>query len=138
MEKFIAKSIDIARSLFEATYDNSNRYQTFHFCFAWNKNRLLAIGQNRVDVPSPKVIYFANKFKSSHNKKFPYPHAEIDCISRLWGRFYIDNSVKIVVLRLNSHGQLQNSKPCKNCMTVLEPLGVRVWYSNSDGEIERL
>ena len=134
MLKTIDKSIEIALSLFPEAYSQKDGYQTFHFAFGWKKNELLAIGQNNPNKPSGKALRFAKMFKTRQTIAYPYLHAEIDLISRLWGKIHIDNSTKVVVVRLNKTGQLQNSKPCKSCRTVLDALSVEnVWWSTKEG-----
>ena len=134
MSKSISKSIEIALSLFPETYSQKQGYRTFHFAFGWKKNELLAIGQNHPNKPSGKALRFARMFKTHETIAYPYLHAEIDLISRLWGKIHIDNNVRIVVIRLNRTGQLQNSKPCKSCRTVLDALSVEdVWWSTKEG-----
>lgn len=42
----------------------------------------------------------------------------------------------LIVLRVNSHGQLVNSKPCKDCTEQLKLFGLKnVYYSNYEGRI---
>jgi len=130
----VDKSAQLALSLFPQAYSKKRGYRTFHFSFGWKKNELLAIGQNDPYKPSGKALRFARMFKTRRTMTYPYLHAEIDMISRLWGKIHIDNNIKVVVLRLNSRKQFQNSKPCKSCSTVLNALNVEdVWWSTNEG-----
>jgi len=134
--KIVDRSVDISKSLFPQTYDQRSKYRTYHFAFGWLKNELLAIGQNRPDAPSGKAFKFAKRFNTQQIIKYPYLHAEVDLISRLWGRFYINNKLKVVVVRINRFGELMNSKPCKSCSAVLSALNIeRVWWSDRNGSI---
>jgi len=134
--KIINKSIEISHSLFPQVYDKRRGYRTYHFAFGWYRNELLAIGQNRPDAPSGKALKFARRFNTRDVIRYPFLHAEVDLISRLWGRFYIDNKLKIVVIRLNRFGDLQNSKPCKSCFSIINALNIdKVWWSNSQGNV---
>lgn len=131
--KFIDNSLNLAYSLFNSAYTNKKGYQCFHFAFLYDKNRLISIGQNDSSQPSSKAIKFANRFGCVEHYRKHFLHAEISAISRVWGRFYIDNRVKLVVIRLNKHGQLCESKPCSNCQVVLDALNItKVWYSTKD------
>ena len=57
-------------------------------------------------------------------------------ISKLWGKIHIDNNLKIVVIRLNRHNQLCNSKPCNSCATIFNALDISdVWWSTVNGKI---
>ena len=132
--RIVDKSVQLSLSLFPQAYSKKRGYRTFHFAFGCKKNELLAIGQNDPDKPSGKALKFARMFNTRQTMAYPYLHAEIDVVSRLWGKVHIDNNIKIVVVRLNKTGQLQNSKPCKSCKTVLDALGVEdVWWSTNEG-----
>lgn len=134
--KFIDNSIALAHSLFSSAYSNKKGYQCFHFAFMYDKNRLISIGQNDSNQPNPKAIKFSNKFGFVEAYRRQYLHAEISAISRLWGKFHIDNRVKMVILRLNKSGKLCASKPCPNCQAVLNALNItKIWYSNEKGEV---
>lgn len=131
--KILTKSVDMAMSLFPAS--SAGRRQSYHFSFIWERNNLLAIGQNanRIDA---KTMYFAKRFNISRFRQYPYLHAEVDAISKLWGRIYIDNRLKLVSLRVNTLGVLCNSQPCVGCSAVLNGLDIsKIWYSNSEGKI---
>jgi hypothetical protein len=135
--KIIERSVEISQSLFPQAYEERNGYRTYHFAFGWYRNTLVAIGQNRPNVPSSRALKFAKKFNTTKIIKYPFLHAEVDLISRLWGRFYIDNRLKVVIIRLNKFKQLQNSKPCTNCSSILNALGVnKLWWSTKNGKIE--
>ena len=135
-QKNLQKSIEIAKQLFPTCYAKRVRYQTFHFAFLWKKNRLISIGQNRVDKPSAKALYFAKRFNVEKQKKYPYIHAEISAIQKVWSKVYIDNSISMVVLRLSRDETFQNSKPCKGCWTILSALGIDdVCWSDASGNI---
>lgn len=136
---FIDRSVDIAKILFPSAYARKTKYQQFHFAFGYERNRLLGIGQNVYGSIHAKAIKFSKKFGVVENFRNEFLHAEIDLISRLWGKRYIDSRLKIVILRLNKYGQLCNSKPCPNCYEALDALDVtKVWYSTSDGKVVRI
>ena len=137
--KNINKSIAIAKSLFPESYQKKTKYQPFHFAFLWMKNRLISIGQNIVDKPSAKALYFAKRFGSEKQKKYPYMHAEINAIQRAWGKVHIDSSMSLISLRLSVNGNLQMAKPCRDCQSVLSALNIEsVWWSTSTGKIATL
>jgi len=136
MNKNISKSIEIARKLFSPVYDEKKRYRTFHFSFAWKRNKLLSIGQNIPHYPSGKALKFAKMFNTPKTIKYPYLHSEVDMISKLWGKTRVDNGLRVVSVRINRFGNLCNSKPCKSCSTILDALGVSdLWWSTSTGKI---
>lgn len=137
--QIVDKSLKIATAIFPNTYDVAVkerwRNKVFHFTFVYRKNNLLAIGQNYPNKEDNKVIYFARKFNIKHWLEYPFTHSEIDAVSKLWGKYHIDNTLKFVVLRLNKYGELKNSRPCLHCQTVLRALSIeRIWWSNKLGE----
>ncbi len=134
MRKFISKSIDIATEVFP--FEENKK--TFHFAFAWRRNKLLGIGQNNTEKMDSRALKFAKRFGNKKQKRYPYLHSEVDLISRLWGREYIDNKLNIVVVRLNRKLELQNSMPCDSCKTILRVLGPKVWFSDKEGNIQQL
>lgn len=131
--KIIDRSIEIAQSIFP-----DEKKKTYHFAFAWKRNRLLAIGQNDPNQTSPKALKFALKFGNKHQIEYPYLHSEIDLISKLCGRIYLSSKIKVVSIRLDSNFNLRNSKPCPPCQNILNAFDVTVYYSNKDGVIHVL
>jgi hypothetical protein len=129
----IDQSVDIALTLLpNAKNQRNTKNKFFHFAFGFKKNKLLAIGQNNPEKTHPQALVLAKRFNT--NLEHPYLHAETDLISRLWGKYYIDNSLKIVVVRLNKHGKLRCSKPCEKCEQILKALDItKVWWSEDYG-----
>lgn len=129
----INQSIDISLNLLpKVKKSRTSRNKFFHFAFGYHKSKLLAIGQNNPEKTHTKAHILAKRFNLDNN--YPYLHAETDLISRLWSKFYIDDSLTVVVVRLNKHGHLRNSKPCIKCSIILEALGVtQVYWSTDDG-----
>lgn len=129
----IDQSMDIALSLLpEAKEERQTKNKFFHFAFAYKRNKLLAMGQNNPEKTHTKALMLAKRF----NTKLEYPHfhAETDLISRLWGKYYIDSSLRMVIIRLNKRGELRCSKPCKRCQSIIESLGInKIWWSIDNG-----
>lgn len=133
----IDQSFDIALSLLpKAKGVRQTKNKFFHFAFGFKKSKLLAIGQNNPEKTHPQALMLARRFNTE--TEHPYLHAETDLISRLWGKHYIDSSLKIVVVRLNKRGELRCSKPCDKCSQVLNALGIyKVWWSENNGFIKQ-
>jgi hypothetical protein len=129
----IEQSLDIALTLLpKAKYIRQTKNKFFHFAFGFKKSKLLAIGQNNPEKTHPQALMLARRFNT--DIEHPYLHAETDLISRLWGKHYIDGSLKIVVLRLNKRGELRCSKPCEKCSQILNSLGIyKIWWSEDNG-----
>lgn len=134
--KFIDKSVALATTMFSTAYAQRNGYQCYHFSFLFERNRLLAIGQNQSHTPNAKAIKFSNRFQCPEVYRRQFLHSEIDAISRIFSRFYIDSSIKLVNIRLNKYGELRDSKPCGNCQPVLDGLNItKIWYSTNEGKM---
>jgi len=133
----IDQSLDIAMSLLpKAKYHRRTKNKFFHFAFGFKKSKLLAIGQNNPEKTHPQALMLARRFNT--DTEYPYLHAETDLISRLWGKHYIDNSLRIVVIRLNKRGQLRCSRPCDKCSQILDALDIRkIWWSEEYGFIKQ-
>lgn len=129
----IDQSLSIALSLLpKAKKNRSTRNKFFHFAFGFKKNKLIAIGQNNPEKTHTQALLLAKRFNLDY--QHPYLHAETDLISKLWGKYYIDDSLKMVIVRLNKKGQLRNSKPCEKCEVVLSALGInKIWWSTDYG-----
>jgi deoxycytidylate deaminase len=96
---------------------------------------------------SSKALYFGKRFNLPHLVKYPFIHAEIDAVSKLWGKHRIEGDEKVVVVRLKKSGTSATArkilvpaiaKPCENCYNVLSALGIKkVWWTNENGEFEQ-
>lgn len=129
----IDQSLDIALSLLpKAKEERNTKNKFFHFAFGYKKNKLLAIGQNNPEKTHTQALMLARRFHT--DLEHPYLHAETDLISRLWGKYYIDSSLKMVIIRLNKRGELRCSKPCERCEQIIKSLGInKVWWSDKNG-----
>ncbi len=131
MKNICVQSLDIAKSILPKIDTNRNN-KNFHFAFGYRKNKLLAIGQNNPEKTHTSALRLSQKFKT--NIEYPYLHAETDLISRLWGKYYIDKNLKMVIIRLNRNGELRNSKPCKRCSKIIKALGInKISWSINNG-----
>lgn len=136
---FIERSLSIAYELLPAKYMQEKRaisgWKAIHFAFAYRRNTLLAMGQNSYKEDG-RIVKF-KRFAPA--MKFNFPHAELDCLARLWGRERIDSTIRLVVIRLNRNGMLCDSKPCPNCRSVLNALCLTdVYASTKYGEIVKV
>ncbi len=120
--RIIDTSIKIATKL-NVYAEKSHR----HFAFLFLRNKLLSIGQNNMATTSGVAHKFGKRF-GGKPPEFPFLHAEIDAIAKLWGETYVSKRMRLVSLRLDKHGEILVSKPCKNCSLVLDVLGPAVIY----------
>lgn len=127
--KILDKSLDLAYSLFPTIYANRTKYQSFHFSFLFKRTKLISLGYNDYALKG-EVLYLANKFNIVSRKKVPSLHSEWAAISRAWGRYHLNNSIKLVNVRLNIKGEIHNSKPCSACAELLSSLNInKIWYT---------
>lgn len=133
MNNIVHQSLEIALTLLpKAKEERCTKNKFFHFAFGYKKNKLLAIGQNNPEKTHPQALMLAKRFNIE--LAYPYFHAETDLISRLWGKYYIDSSLKMVIIRLNKHGVLRCSKPCPRCEQIIRSLDInKVWWSTDNG-----
>lgn len=130
--KILDKSIKLAYELFPNLYSNRTRPQSWHFTFLYKRSHLISIGTNDYGLDG-RVYYLANKYDIIHRKRWPSRHSEFSAISKCWGRYYLDSSIKLVNIRLNIKGELLNSKPCLSCEELLRSIGIyKVWYSKDN------
>lgn len=133
-KKIADRSIRIAKRLFLQSHNKKN---PLHFALLWKKNTLISVGQNETEKTSAKAFYFAKRFNTPNKIKYPYIHAEVDAISKVWGKTFINESFSIVSLRFTKDGKLNNAKPCKDCQSVIRSAGIgSVYWSNNIGKIE--
>lgn len=132
--KSLQQSIEISMSLLpKAKNCRQSKNKFFHFAFGFKKNKLLAIGQNNPEKTHTKAFLLDQKFNQGlPHRRYPYLHAETDLISKMWGKYYIDESITIIVIRLNKHGKFRCSKPCTRCYNIINALGVKnlIWSEN--------
>jgi hypothetical protein len=129
--KIFDKSIELAKELYIPHSTKEHPY--FLFSFIYRRNTLLSIGQNSYKINS-KAMKFGKSYSIPEFIKYPYNHSEIDAISRLIGRVYMDSSLKMVNVRLRRDGSIGCSKPCDKCNKVIRAFGLRVYYSNELGD----
>lgn len=120
MRTLLDKSIIMARKLHEPYLQNFNVY-----CFIYDKRRLISVGRNNMLAKSKKVFDLGRRFGVDQFINYPYRHAEISAISRLWGRTYITGRETLITVRLTKDFNTANAKPCKDCMAVITALGIK-------------
>ena len=141
----IDKAIKISRELFKKCYrQNKIRHKykmkrrTYHFAFIFKRKKIISIGMNNPYDFNSRTKYFGYKYNIPKYKVHSHAHAELDALSKCWGKINIDSSYTMVVIRLNSKGEFCDSKPCKNCENILNKIMLKeVWWSNSSGEIRK-
>lgn len=133
MNKITEKAFQLSLKLFEQSIDLSSRKIQYHFSFLFERNKIISIGDNQYEL-SAKALYFAERYNIPQKKNFPYLHSEISAIAKLWGRTIIDKRLRLVNVRFLRSGEMGLSRPCPDCMEVLNALGInQIYWSTSDG-----
>lgn len=120
--KRINKLMEIAVAM--RPYKQNNR--CFHVAFLLDKKRIISIGYNNTNKSHPKT------------KNYPYSdfarlHAEMSAILKVKKDDL--SGTTLVVIRLDKHNQLKNSKPCRGCMALIKEVRIDdLIYSDDDKE----
>lgn len=121
-----ANVVRLARNLVELT-----PYHWKHFSFIVRKNNVVSIGWNQPYKTHPLAVKWGYKFGCIHSElhsilKFDNPPAKLYRYS-------------LVNVRLDKHGNVRMSKPCKHCQALLLAFNLGdVWYTNNSGEFVQL
>lgn len=119
MRTLLDKSIEIACKLHNPHSQDFNIY-----AFLYDKNRLLAVGHNDMLRPNKKAYDLGKRFNVEQFKLWPYKHAELDVISKLWGKRMITGRETLIVVRLKKNYEIASAKPCKDCTTIIRALNI--------------
>ncbi len=131
----VDRAIKTAIQLFPMAYDSKVGYQPFHFAFIYLRNKLISTGVNSY-TECPKIKKMGEIYNLPNQRKYKFPHAETNAISKiLFSNSNIELSkMSIVCIRLNKKLELQNSKPCSECLTIINSVGInKIYYSSKKG-----
>ncbi len=134
--RFINHAVNHVEKIFPEIYANRSKKGSYHFCLAYERNKLIAVGVNVPERTDARALRLAKRLNLQDKVQYPYLHAEESLIARLISLNKLANSLNIVVLRLNKFGKFGQSKPCPSCQTVLKAYGLsKIYWSDSDGKI---
>ena len=104
-------------------------YKFRHGCVIFSGNNVISRGYNRRQF---------HPLLRKYGYKWAWLHAESDAIIRaLKARKHLEGATSLGVRAGKT--KLCNSKPCANCIAMMEAVGIReVLYSAEDGSIERV
>lgn len=115
-------------------WDNNKVRPRYHYAFAVKKNKIIAIGKNKPEYPSQKVLELAYAYDIEKWKFFPFFHAESDLVTKL-PKDIKTKQIEILSIRINRHGQFRLAKPCVNCQKMLDGIGIqKIFWSCNDSE----
>jgi hypothetical protein len=125
--KIIKRAIKLSYDRFKP-----NPYQRrYHFAIAFNVNKPICIAQNNPIKINHKAYKIGQKFNIQKYQEYPFSHAESHLVSKLLDTHNtIRSDWSLVVLRINRQGKILLSKPCDNCQSILDAVGLsRVYWS---------
>jgi len=122
--KILKRTIDIAKAMCPLNLE----HRCSHMAFLIRRGKIVHIGTNSCKS-HPETLRYNYK---DHQKVGI--HAELSACMKSGKENLRD--FKMVVLRVDRTGKLNNSKPCCGCQSVIKQFNVgEVWCSNSAGEI---
>lgn len=122
--KIIYRTIDIAKAMCPL----NTEHRCSHIAFLIKSGKIVHIGTNGCKS-HPKTLNYAYQ-----NHQLVGIHAEL-AVCMKSGKTNLRH-FKMVVLRINRNGKLDNSRPCCGCQSVIDQFNVGdVWYSNTNGEV---
>lgn len=134
--KILDNSLKIAQQLFSSAVKSGDSQEQNVYAFIYDKNRLISVGRNDMVKVNNKALKFGNRFGIEQFQKFPYVHAEVDAISKLWGKRHICGKEKLVIVRFTKRGQIGLAKPCESCKMLLNALSIDKIYWTGQNEWE--
>lgn len=131
--KIIDRSIRIAYGYFKPT-----PYQKrYHFAFAYDGCKLVDFAKNDPIKTHSKAHMIGHKFSIPKFIEYPFLHAEVNLVCKLWQNDELNSSLNIVILRINRQGKILLSKPCSNCQIVLNKVGLKnIYWSENSGKFQ--
>ena len=122
--KILKRTVDIAKAMCPLNLE----HRCSHIAFLIKCGKIVHIGTNSCKS-HPETLRYDYK---DHQKVGL--HAELSVCMKSGKEDLSD--FKMVVLRVDRTGKLNNSKPCCGCQSVIEQFNVgEVWYSNAVGEV---
>ena len=98
-----------------------------HFTFIVRKNKILSIGWNSYSKTHPVSVKFGSAYK--------FRHSEVHAVSKFPGEPSELSRCKLYNTRVNRHGEVCMSRPCKYCLPMLVGLNFReVMFTNTNGQ----
>lgn len=121
--KIYENSLNLAKML------NVEKNKQFrHFAFIYERNKLIAIGQNQMEITNSGLLRLMAQLDIKHYPIYPYVHAETAAILKMWGRHFICPRMSLVSIRLSKDNKELISRPCDVCNKVIEKLKLRLIY----------
>lgn len=125
--KIINRTVDIAKALCPLNLE----HRCSHIAFLIKNSKIVHIGTNSCKS-HPQTLKYAYK-----NHQLVGLHAELNVCMKSGKEDLRD--YKMVVLRVDRTGKLNNSKPCCGCQSVIKQFNIQeVWHSDHKGEVVQM
>jgi hypothetical protein len=122
--KIINRTIDIAKALCPLNLE----HRCSHIAFLIKSSKIVHIGTNSCKS-HPKTLKY-----DYENHQLVGIHAELSVCMKS-GKENL-NDYKMIVLRIDRTGKLNNSRPCCGCQSVIKQFNIgEVWYSDKHGNV---
>jgi len=141
MDNFCVSSIiDVMDNIFKRCTEISHAllkkhgdYRCKHFSFIFDKNRLISIGFNNPNKTHPKNLQIG--FFNRRGEDISHTvgvHSELSAILKLGEEDC--TGLTLVNTRINRNNQLDFSKPCKGCNSLIRQLNFKKVYFSVDNK----
>ena len=125
--KIINRTVDIAKALCPLNLE----HRCSHIAFLIKNSKIVHIGTNSCKS-HPQTLKYAYK-----NHQLVGLHAELNVCMKSGKEDLRD--YKMLVLRVDRTGKLNNSKPCCGCQSVIKQFNIQeVWHSDHKGEVVQM
>jgi len=127
-KKLLSLALSIAEERLEKHPEFSLR-GFIHFSFIIHSGKIFSVGWNRSGMNPPQYGY----------RKHSKIHSEVDAWRKARGLLKGD-TFDIINIRLNRFGEFRNSKPCENCLYLLQELGCTSfsYTTNTPGQFKTI
>lgn len=126
--------IDIAKALKPTDWKKNS----FHVTFAFNGNRLLAIGQNNISKTHPRNLRYNYRDRKGRSRSHIVGiHSELSAVIKLGREDCSD--ITFYVIRIDNNNKVNYSKPCSGCMDLFKQVGYKyIYYTDKYGNFKLL
>ena len=130
MDNLFRKSVEISYALLK----KHGNYRCKHFSFIFHKNRLVSMGFNNPTKTHPRnlEIGFYNR-KGEDISTTVGVHSELSAILKLGEEDC--SKYTLINTRINRNNQIDLSKPCHGCTSLIKQLNFRKIYYSTNSNI---
>lgn len=128
MQKLFKKSIELSYALYPAEL---GKKRCHHFSFVFNKNKLIAVGENKLNTTPRNRFNLTNfdiSMKGTCSEMDVFIRAKNKYEKLEWKRLTLINC------RIDRNGNIKNSRCCDSCQNLVKYLGIKnIYHTNDSG-----